>query len=115
MVVLLHPNIGGLMVVVVLLHPCCSCFAFCASCSVQNPWNLCGLPAAAQQEQLCLALKSGVSFPVALSRVRLCAFCSGVFCWSLGSFTCILSFGVCILGLGHSYLIFFFAFTCFLL
>ena len=33
---------------------------------------------------------TGVSFLVALSRVRLGAFCSEVFCWSLGSFICIL-------------------------
>ena len=37
--------------------------------------------------------RSGVSFlVVALSRGRLCAFCSGVFCWSLDS-----HFAVCIL------------------
>ena len=56
----------------------------------------------------CVLLRSGVSFPVASSRVRLCAFSISVFCWSLGSVP-VFCIGVRILGLGHIYLLFFFA------
>ena len=44
-----------------------------------------------RQEQQCLASLSGVSFPVALYRVRLGAFCISVFILGLRSIICILN------------------------
>ena len=56
-----------------------------SSCSKQKPlepvWSSSSSPA----RTIVSCSVSGVSFLVALSRVRLCAFCIGVFCWSLGS------------------------------
>ena len=91
-----------------LLWLFCFCFLQCA--------ELGGTCGGTQQQPnknqwSCVLLSGGVSFPVALSRVRLCAFCIEVFCWSLGSIV-VFCIGACILGLGHIYLLIGFYLLC---
>ena len=91
-----------------LLWLFCFCFLQCA--------ELGGTCGGTQQQPnknqwSCVLLSGGVSFPVALSRVRLCAYCIEVFCWSLGSIV-VFCIGACILGLGHIYLLIGFYLLC---